>query len=77
MNLKVVVLECDLCSEIGGDLDHEGLNRVVGKRDWREKVIILEGQQPKADPIIGTCLSRPGQSRGNVQIGTRAYQLHY
>ena len=56
VNFKVVVLERDLRSEVGGYLDHEGLDRLVGKGRWGEKDVILDGQQPKADPIISTRL---------------------
>lgn len=57
MNLKVIVLESDLCAEVGGYLDHEGLNRLMRERGLREEDIILYGQQPEADPIISARLS--------------------
>lgn len=43
MNLKVVVLERDLCTEVGGYLDHKGLDRLMWKGGWREEDIILYG----------------------------------
>lgn len=59
MNFKVVVLERDFCAKVGGYLDHERLHSLVGKRRRREENIVLDGQQPEADPIISASLWRP------------------
>ena len=32
MDFKVVILERDLCAEVGGYLNHKGLDRLVGQR---------------------------------------------
>lgn len=77
MNFKVVVLESDLRPEIGGDMNHERLNRLVWEWGGREKDVILDGQQPETNPIISTCLRRPSQPHENVHIGCGVYQLHY
>ena len=77
MNFKVVVLESDFRPEIGGDMNHKRLNRLVWERGGREKDVILDGQQPETNPIISTCLRRQNQSHENIHTGCKAYQLHY
>jgi len=77
MDFKIVVLERDLCSEVGGYLDHERLDGLVGKGGWWEKDVILDGQQPETNPVISTRLPQPSQSHVDVQMRCGAYQLHY
>ena len=59
VDFKVVVLERDLCAEVGGYLDHEGLDCLVGQGGRGKEDIILYGQQPETDPIISACLPEP------------------
>ena len=56
VNFKVVVLKRDLCSEVGGYLDHKRLDGLVGKGGWWEKDVVLDGQQPETNPVISTRL---------------------
>ena len=56
VNFKVVILKRDLRPEVGGYLDHEGLDHLMGKGGRREKDVILDGQQPETNPIISTRL---------------------